>query len=480
MKLRPLAAAVAALLAPILVQAAPPTVQQHVLANGLTVLVVENHALPLVTVEIAAKNGSLTEPPEYNGLSHLYEHMFFKANRAYPDQEAWMNRGHELGMLWNGTTSQERVNYFFTTTSDHGRGVMEFMRDAIVGPLFDPVELERERVVVTGEMDRNEGNPRYHFGHSVGQRVWWKYPSRKDPLGNRQAVLTATPAMMRTIKDRYYVPNNSVLVITGDVAAKDVFAQADQLYADWPRAKDPFIAFPLVVHPPIPYTSVVLVEQPVQAPLISFTWHGPSTVGQNVELTYAADLLSFALQEPSSKYQQALVDSGACSFVAPPSWYTQSNTGPISITAQAQADKIDGCAKAIMAELPKIKQADYLSDAELRNAAFHAEMGQTLERERFSELASTLTFWWTSAGLSYYQNYVGNLRKVTRTDIARYMDTYVLDKPFVFGAMVSPEMSKELHMDQAHFETLVGAKPWVAPTPVAALTPTADLTEKSK
>src|SRR6188508_1020505 len=86
----------------------PPKIEKHVLANGLEVLVVENHALPLVTIEIAARNGSFTEPPEYNGLSHLYEHMFFKANKTYPSQEAWMERGQALGAAWNGTTNTER------------------------------------------------------------------------------------------------------------------------------------------------------------------------------------------------------------------------------------------------------------------------------------------------------------------------------------------------------------------------------------
>jgi zinc protease len=461
---RRLFAVVAALIAPTLVLASPPVVHEKVLSNGLTVLVVENHAQPLLTVEIAARNGSMTEPPEFNGLSHLYEHMFFKANRALPSQEAWLERSNALGIQWNGTTNTERVNYFFTTTSDHRDEVMAFMHDAIVGPLFDSGEFERERVVVTGEMDRNEADPYYHFQHALDQRVWWKYPSRKDPLGNRQTVLTATPAMMRTIKDRYYVPNNSVLVVTGDVVAEEVFAQSERLYADWPRAADPFIAFPLVSHPPIPYTSVVYLEQPVQAPVVSFTWQGPSTVGPSVDMSYAADLLGFALQEASSKYQQDLVDSGKCTDVGPPGWYTQMNTGPISIAAQAPPEKIDDCIKAVLAELPKIKRPDYLSDEELRNAAFRAEVEQTLERERPSALAHTLTFWWTSAGLPYYQSYVANLRKVTRADIVRYLDTYVLGKPFVFGAMVSPEFDKDLHLDQAHFEKLVGGKPWVAPS----------------
>ena len=51
------------------------------LSNGLEVIVIENHAVPLVTVEIDVKNGAYTESPEYDGLSHLYEHMFFKANK---------------------------------------------------------------------------------------------------------------------------------------------------------------------------------------------------------------------------------------------------------------------------------------------------------------------------------------------------------------------------------------------------------------
>ena len=141
---------VALLLAPSLA-IATPAIQETTLKNGLTVLVVENHALPLVTVEIAAKNGSMTESPDYNGLSHLYEHMFFKANAALPTQEAYMARARQLGMVWNGTTNTERVNYFFTTSADHLDDAMVFMRDAVVSPLFDEKELAREREVVVGE-----------------------------------------------------------------------------------------------------------------------------------------------------------------------------------------------------------------------------------------------------------------------------------------------------------------------------------------
>ena len=325
------------LLLPSLALAAGPTVHSHKLKTGLEVLVVENHALPLVTIEIAAKNGSMTESPEYNGLSHLYEHMFFKANAVLPNQEAYMARMRELGMTFNGSTATERVNYFFTTTKDHLPEAMAFMRDAIVSPLFDPKELERERVVVTGEIDRNEANPFYHFSHTVDQHLWWKYPSYKDPLGNRKTVLAATQEKMRTIQKRYYLPNNSVLVVTGDVQAAEIDALVESQFANWKAGEDPFKKHPLVQHPALRKSEVVVVEQPVQTVVASWTWHGPSTVGPTVALSYPADLISFAIREPSSKFQQDLVDSGAC-ISADLSWYTQMNTGPTSLRVEAGRD----------------------------------------------------------------------------------------------------------------------------------------------
>jgi len=431
----------------------PPKIEKHVLANGLEVLVVENHALPLVTIEIAARNGSFTEPPEYNGLSHLYEHMFFKANKVIPNQEKFLERGRELGMTWNGTTQTERVNYFFTTTSDHFADSMVFMRDATMYPLFDAKELERERPVVTGELDRNESNPYYHLSKAVYDRVWWKYPSRKWPIGVRKTILTATQKKMETIQKRYYVPNNSVLVVTGDVKAADVFAQAEQLYAGWKRGPDPFVKYPMVKHPPIKKTEVVLVEQPVQTVTGLIMWHGPSVAGDEIPLTYAADVLSVAIGEPSSKFQQALVDSGACLGVGF-TWFTQVNTGPITVNFDATPDKAEACVRAILAELPKMKAPDYLSDAEMRNAAHTIEVGLVRERERPSEFAHGITFWWASAGLDYYLGYVDKVHQAQPQEIARFMDDYVLGKPFVMGVMLSPE-TRQKGLDAARFEALV-------------------------
>src|ERR1700721_4428496 len=113
---------------------------------------------------------------------------------------------------------------------------MVFLRGAITSPLFDKAELDRERVVVTGEMDRDESEPGFLLWRAVEQKVYWKYPSRKNALGDRKTVLSTTPEKMRTIQGRSYVPNNSLLIVTGDVQADDVFKRADALTSSWGRA----------------------------------------------------------------------------------------------------------------------------------------------------------------------------------------------------------------------------------------------------
>src|SRR6185436_4881720 len=93
-------------------------IRHAVLPNGLEVIVVENHGVPLVTVEADVKNGSFTQGPAYEGLSHLYEHMFFKANRRYPSPDAFIGRASELGAVFNGSTREEVVNYYLTLSKD--------------------------------------------------------------------------------------------------------------------------------------------------------------------------------------------------------------------------------------------------------------------------------------------------------------------------------------------------------------------------
>jgi len=151
-------------------------------------------------------------------------------------------------------------------------------------------------------MDRNESNPYYYLNQAMTNRMFYQYPSRKSPLGNRQTVKTATTDMMRLIQSRYYVPNNSALVVTGDAKPEDVFKMAEDLFGDWARSDDPFKKYPLVEHPSLPKSEGAVIKQPINNAVIQLGWQGPS-IGKDDQATYAADVFSFILTQPDSKFQ---------------------------------------------------------------------------------------------------------------------------------------------------------------------------------
>lgn len=413
------------------------------LANGLEVIVVENSVVPLVTIELDVRNGSYTEPPEYNGLSHLYEHMFFKANASIPSQEKYLERVQELGMSWNGTTSEERVNYFFTFGKANLKDGFEFMKAAALTPLFLQSELEKERPVVTGEYDRAEASPFYHLFRAVNQKMWYQYYSRKNVIGERNVILTCDTKKMQTIQTRYYIPNNSALLIAGDVKREEIFKLVDQYFGDWKRGDDPFKLYPVPDHPPITKNETVIIEKPVNAITLQIGWHGPS-ISKDTKATYAADVLSYIAGQRNSAFQKHLVESGLFLFIGL-NYYSLDHTGPITIQAQTTADKYAQAEKALFEEIGKLASLDYFTDEQLANAKTQLELNELYSQERPSNYVHTVGFWWAVMnGLDYYLNYVDNLRKVTRKDIIDYVTKYIQNASYVKGILISPEDRKKV------------------------------------
>ena len=422
-------------------------VESKKLANGLEVLVIENHAVPLVTIEFNVKNGAFTEGPEFSGLSHLYEHMFFKANRTIPSQELYLHRVNQLGASWNGTTSEERVNYFLTLGVDSLVPGMQFMEDAIRYPLFNQDELVRERPVVLGEFDRNEANPFFHLTREADTILWSPgFYTRKTAIGLRDVITSATQAKMNSIKNRFYVPNNTALILSGDITPARGFQLAEQIFGDWPRGANPFVT-PAPNPPALTKSSAVIVEQPVNGAALYMAWRGPS-VTADPAATWAADALSTILSNPASTFQKRLVDSGL-TFGVGLSYYTQAHIGPITVFAQTTPDKALAAEKAIMAEIVKLGDVNYITPQELKAAQTQLGIQALYQREQASEYAHTVGFWWAVTGLDYYRNYVPNMQKLTRADIANYVKKYLIGKPHVIGLLVSPQDRAKLGLTTA-------------------------------
>ncbi len=450
------------------------------LPNGLEVIVLPDPSVPLVTVELAVRNGSFTESPEFHGLSHLYEHMFFKPNLARVLRQcdtagivtgpcstatslrtkigdlSYLNDADKVSVA-NGTTREEIVNYYYTTTKDYLPTAVRIINDSVRFPTFSQEDFENEKKVVIGEIDRHEANPFGYLDLAMKQKLFFKYPTRKDPAGTRESINTATIEKMRTIQSRYYVPNNSALIVTGDAKPEDVFHVAEQVMGNWERrAVEPFKEFPLVEHPPLPKSEAVIIERPAdtltsdaggQNVFVEIGWHGPS-IGKDDAATYAADVFSYIITQPDSRFQRNLVDSGLAASVNF-GYYTQRNVGPIQLVLTTSPEKAKAALAATYKEINAFTQPNYFTDEELEAAKTILENNDLFDREKASEYAHTLGFWWSSTGIDYFRSYHAKLRAVSRADIDRYLKTYVQGKNHVVVALMSADAKKQAALAEA-------------------------------
>ncbi len=411
--------------------------------NGLEVVVIENHKVPLVTIEIAVKNGAYTEGPEYSGLSHLFEHMFFKANKEYPDQEKFIERTKELGAIWNGTTSDERVNYFFTFESDSLDAGLRFMNAAIRYPIYRTEDMQKERPVVDGEFQRAESNPFFQLWIDVAKRTWGENFTRKNAIGDHDVINTATPEKMMVIKDKYYHPNNSILVICGDVKPDHAFALAKKIYGDWEHSGfDPHEKYPIPEFQPLQKTDYNIKTASIaETPFMMLQWIGPEYRSDSAA-TLAADVFSNILGLNSSKWQQALIDKGLASFSGV-QYNTNKYAGPIYALALPNPSKMKDCHDEMLKQISMWADDDYFSDEQLQTAKEILIRNKIRKEEKPSSQASGITYWWCSTSLDYATDYDENLQKVSRADIQQYIKKYIAGKPYVAGMILNEEMKKQ-------------------------------------
>jgi zinc protease len=424
------------------------------LNNGLEVLVIEDANVPLATIEICVKNGSYTEPPEYNGLSHLYEHMFFKANKKYPSQKAFLDRVNELGISFNGTTSNERVNYFVTLSKDKVGEGLDFINNAIRYPLFDTAEMRRENPVVAGEFQRNESNPFFGLFQRMSHEMWGDLYSRKNVIGDYNIIYTATTEKMNVIKNKYYFPNNSLLAVCGDVDHNKIFAEVEKIYGDWaPSGFDPFQKWPIPEFKPLEYSEqFVLESENARVPLIFLGYHGPDT-RNDLNATYAADVFSYILQQKNAKLQQDLVESGLA-FQAQVSYQTCKYTGPIQIIVVPNPRKVKEAYEVLWKNINEWDSDNYFTDEQLQTAKDQLSISEIYNMEKPSQFIHSVSYWWCSATIGYYTGYVDNLQRVTREDIKNYVKKYIKGRPYIAGMMVREGMVKSMNIDQFFANTL--------------------------
>jgi zinc protease len=172
-------------------------------------------------------------------------------------------------------------------------------------------------------------------------------------------------------------------------------------------------------------------------------WHGPEYRKDSAG-TLAADLFSTVLGLNSSKWQQALVDKGLATF-AGINYSTNRYVGPIQIFVVPNPTKLKECYDEVMKQVSQFGNPDYYTEEQLETAKEVFMRNEIRNNEKPSGLSSQLTYWWASTSLDYFTDYLPNLMKITKKDIADYVNRYITGKPYVAGMIINAEMNKQLN-----------------------------------
>ncbi|MBP5858932.1 insulinase family protein [Marivibrio halodurans] len=350
-------AALALSLTPFAARAAVFDAESFTLGNGLRVVVVENDRAPVVTQMLMYKAGSIDEMPGKSGVAHVLEHMMFKGTEEVGPGEfsAMVSRN---GGQDNAFTSYDYTGYYQSVASDRLALIMRLEADRMRNLALDDAQFQPERQVVIEERNqRVENEPSAMLNEEAAPALYYNHPYSQPIIGWRHELEAMKLADLRHFYQRFYAPNNAVLVIVGDTTVEEVRDLAETYYGPIEPSEIGRTA-PLMEPPHDSAHVVTLRDERVRQPSWSMRKLAPSygTDGPTDQV-YALQVLMDIVGGGNSArlYRALVVEQGVA--VGAGGWYSETDRGPGTIGLYAQPaegrsiDAVERAARAVIADV---------------------------------------------------------------------------------------------------------------------------------
>lgn len=403
--------------------------ERQQLANGLTVLVHEDHHAPLAAVSVWYHVGSKNERKGQTGLAHLFEHVMFEGSQHVTN--GFFEPLQRAGGTLNGSTSSDRTNYWELVPT----GALElalFMEADRMGWLLPALSEERfntQREVVLNERRQSYENRPYGLAYFAMLDALHQegHPYRWPVIGDPDDLRAMQVDDARAFFSRFYHPGNASLVIAGDVSADAAFRMAERFFGDIPTG--PTVS--RVVAPPMsaPAQRVVL-EDHVELPRLYLAWPSPSLFGAgDAELDLAADILA---NGKTSRLYRTLVHDARIVAELGASQGSRELQGMFQVTATAApGHTLVEVHDALLDALAAMQETGPTAGELAREQA-------QVEATFLSRLQSLGGFGGKSDQLNAYQVYLGR-PDYFDADLRRYLDATTTGVRDAVGAWLRPE-----------------------------------------
>lgn len=358
------------------------------LANGLTVVTVEDNRFPLVSMRLFVHAGSGYETSRQAGLSHLLEHMVFKSTARRPAGQVASDVEAAGGAL-NASTSFDSTVFKIDLPAERWKLGLDVLHDMIFGAKFDPKELESERKVVLAELYRGRDNPDSRLFQIVQAKAW---PGRSygwPIIGFPETVSSFTGVDLSDYVHAHYQPGAMVLVVAGKVTAAEVREQAEALFGKLQNDQPwtPPAAFAPVEPAPGPSVTVEYGQWNKVRLQVAFPTPGLRSA-EEAPLEILAQLLGgdeTGRLYRIFKHDKELVDDVSCSAL------TLERGGLFLVEATLDAKNLGAFWKGLLTDLSRLS-AKAFSDREIERAKLAIEDGLYQAKESLSGLATKVGY----------------------------------------------------------------------------------------
>jgi len=301
------------------------------LENGLEVVVIEDHRAPVVTHMVWYKIGSADEPSGKSGIAHFLEHLMFKGTKSVPSGE-FSSIVAKNGGQDNAFTSLDYTAYFQNANVDKLPLLMEIESDRMTNlVLNDKVVGPELQVVLEERSQRTDNNPASLFGEQISAAQYLAHPYRIPVIGWRNEIEKLTTQDAIDWYKKYYAPNNAILVVAGDVTAKEVFDLARQYYG--PHKPIELPARIRVKEPPqLAKRTLVMRDKRVREPSWRQSYLAPSIRTGDLKNVRALEVLNEILSGgvTSRLYSKLVIDEKIASGVG--AYYNSGSFDPSTFT----------------------------------------------------------------------------------------------------------------------------------------------------
>ena len=277
--------------------------ETQTLANGLQVIVHEDKSTNIAVVNVAYKVGSRDEQEEHTGFAHLFEHLMFGGSLNIPAYDEPLQKA---GGENNAYTTPDLTNYYLTVPANNIETGFWLESDRMLSLSFDPKVLEVQRKVVIEEFNQRYINQPYgDVWHKIREMVYKAHPYKWPTIGKDIShIENATMELVKAFFKKYYIPNNAVLVVAGNIDAGKAFSLAEKWFGPIPKGEEIIRSIP--AEPKQEEKRILEVYEDVPANAYYKAFNMGGRLSDNY---YSTDLLSDVLgRGKSSRLNEQLVE----------------------------------------------------------------------------------------------------------------------------------------------------------------------------